>query len=167
MSRTEVRCAACGVPVAVQAVGVFAAADVVGSLCPACADRQVTDAGGCVLSLRQSLAGARFPLGKITITPGAVATLGASSQHAVEFLVRHACGDWGEFGRCDEIHLTPDEARRGWEATDDSGKINKSNLLRGQDLVMSEYLTQRGRPLWVITRLGRLVETTVLLPEEY
>ena len=110
----------------------------------------------------------RFPLGvKITITARAVEALGEASQHAVEFLVPHARGDWGAFGRCDHIELTADELQRGWEATDDSAKINKSNLLNGRDRIMSEYQTNCGIRLWVITCLDGAVGTTVLLPEEY
>jgi hypothetical protein len=50
--------------------------------------------------------------------------LGAASQHAIAFLARYARGDWGENGHCDQIHLTAEERQRGWEATDDPGKIN-------------------------------------------
>src|SRR5262249_34114099 len=128
---------------------------------------QFFDAGGAVLTLRHPPEGARFALGKITVTAGAVAALAEASQHAIEFLVRHARGDWDAFGRYDHIEVTPDERRRGWEATDDSGKINKSNLLKGRDTIMSEYRTGRGGRLWVITSLDRNRGTTVLLPEEY
>jgi hypothetical protein len=167
MSKTEAKCVACGALLTLEAAGVFVTADVVGALCSVCADRQVTDRGGCILTLRHTLPAARFPLGKITVTPGAIEALSQSGQHATSFLSRHAAGDWGTIGECDRIELTEDERRRGWEATDDSGKINKSNLLRGQDRIMSEYLTQRGQRVWVITDLGRQTETTVLVPEEY
>jgi hypothetical protein len=70
-------------------------------------------------------------------------------------------------GHFEQIELTDDERRRGWEATDDSGKINKSNVLAGRDRVLSEYTTARGRRLWVITTLDGSGGTTVLLPEEY
>ena len=79
--------------------------------------------------------------------------------------LRHARGDWGKHGRFDQIELTDDERRRGWEATDDSGKINKCNVLNHRGHIMSEYATARGGRLWVISDWdGR---TTVLLPEEY
>jgi hypothetical protein len=93
----------------------------VATLCTACADQLILDAGGCIFTLRRELEGARFPLGKITVTAGAVAALAESSQHVTTFLVRHARGDWGKFGQCDEIALTSHELRRGWEATDDTG----------------------------------------------
>jgi hypothetical protein len=112
---------------------------VVGALCPSCTDRLFVDAGGVVLTLRRNLAGSLFPLGTIRITVGAVEALSASGQHAAEFLARHARGDWGENGRHDEIELTDDERQRGWEATDDPAKVNKSSLLCGRDQIMSEY----------------------------
>jgi hypothetical protein len=106
-------------------------------------------------------------LGKITVTPGAVAALAESAEHAVTFLSRHVKGDWGAFGDCDMVELTDDERRRGWEATDDGAKINKSNLLNRRDRIMSEYETRKGTRLWVISCLTGPVETTVLLPAEY
>src|SRR4051794_35292296 len=98
------KCSACGAPLALTVAQPFAAAEVVGALCPACTDQQFLDSGGAVLALRRELQGARFRLGKITLTPGAVAALADASQHAVEFLVRHVRGDWGEYGRCEDIH---------------------------------------------------------------
>src|SRR5205807_8055145 len=127
----------------------------------------LSNAGGANLDLRKEIEGARFPLGKVTITGGAVEALADAGEHAASFLARHVRGDWGEYGHCDEIQLTADERRRGWEATDDSGKINKWGLLNHRDRIMSEYQTGRGIRLWVITCLDRRGGTTVLLPEEY
>ena len=53
------------------------------------------------------------------------------------------------------------------EATDDPGKINKSNVLSRRDRIMSEHATARGRRLWLITSLDGSGGTTVLQPEEY
>jgi hypothetical protein len=113
------------------------------------------------------LDGARFAIGTVTITAGAVGALAESAQHAIEFLMRHIQGDWGTFGCCDQIELTEDERRRGWEATEDSGKINNSNLLNQRDSLMSEYTTAQGKRLWVLTRLTGACGTTVMLPQEY
>jgi hypothetical protein len=145
----------------------FAGAELAAALCPACTDCQFLDGGGAILELRQEIKGARFPLGKVTITGGAIAALADAGEHAAAFLVRHVRGNWGAFGHCDEIQLTAEERRRGWEATDDCGKINKSNLLNRRDRVMSEYTTSRGRRLWVISCFDGSGRTTVLLPEEY
>ena len=69
-------------------------------------------------------------------------------------MARHVRGDWGADGHCADIQLSADERRRGWEATDDTGKINKWNLHNVRDEIMSEYETNRGVGLWVITYLG-------------
>jgi len=167
MSRVNAKCSACGAPLKLDVAQPFAEAEVAAALCPTCTDQQFLDQGGAVLTLRSELQDARFALGKVTITTGAVEALADASQHAVEFLVRHVRGDWGNYGHCDEIQLTADERQRGWEATDDSGKINKSNLLSRRDRVMSEYTTSLDRRLWVITCLDGDGGTTVLLPEEY
>ena len=160
-------CRVCGQSLVIHIAQPFVQAAAVAPVCPACTDLQFLDQGGALVALRRDLPGARFPLGKITITGGAVEALSEASQHAVEFLARHARGDWGAFGRCDQIELTPDEQRRGWEATDDTAKINKSNLLNRRDSLMSEYTTARACPLWVVTHLSGAGGTTVLLPEEY
>jgi hypothetical protein len=145
----------------------FAEAGLAAPLCPSCMNYVFLDSGGAILELRQELKGARFPLGKVTITGGAVGALAGAGEHAAAFLTRHVSGDWGENGRFDEIELTADERRRGWEATDDPGKINKWGLLTRRDRIMSEYQTRRGVRLWVITSLDGAGGTTVLLPEEY
>jgi hypothetical protein len=131
VSTLEAKCSACGQTMKViPGVGAFAKAEVVGGFCPTCTDGLFLDVGGAVLTLRRDVDGSLFPLGKITITPGAVDALSHSYQHVFGFLTRHVRGDWGENGRHDQLELTDDERRRGWEATDDSGKINKSNVLR-------------------------------------
>jgi hypothetical protein len=134
---------------------------------PACTDQQFLNHGGAILALRRELEGARFPLGKVTITGGAVEALADASQRAVESLARHVRGDWGAVGHCDPTELTADEQRRGCETTNDSAKINKSNLLNGRDNIMSEYATSREKRLWIVTNLDRVAGTTFLLPEEY
>ncbi len=165
MVKIESKCAACGVPLELAVAEEFKGAGIAASLCPGCMDQAFLDGGGAILLLPNGPDGARFPLGKGTITVGAVEALADVGQHAASFLVRHAGGDWGKHGRFDHIDLTDDEQRRGWAATDDSGKINKSNVLNRRGRVMSEYATARARRLWVISNWGG--GTTVLLPEEY
>jgi hypothetical protein len=167
MAGVNAQCTACGAPVPIETSGAFAAAEVIGVFCAACTDQQFLDGGGSVLMLQRDLDAARFPLGKVTVTPGAVAALAESGQHAVTFLARHVRGDWGAFGDCDRIEMTEAELQRGWEATEEDAKINKSNLLQHRDRIMSEYLTIRGKRLWVITSLEQGGDTTVMLPEEY
>ena len=167
MPRVKGKCSACGMPLKLEVADPFAGAKLAAALCPGCTDQQFLDDGGAILELQRELEGARFPLGKVTITGGAVAALADAGEHAAALLARHVRGDWGEYGHCDQIQLTAEERRRGWEATDDSGKINKCNLLSHRDRIMSEYQTGRDIRLWVITCLDRDGGTTVLLPEEY
>jgi hypothetical protein len=167
MSIVRGKCSGCGVALDLYIADPFAGAGLAAAFCPACTDCQFLDGGGAILELQRDLEGARFPLGKVAITGGAVEALADTSEHAAAFLARHVRGDWGEYGHCDEIHLTADERQRGWEATDESGKINKCNLLNRQDRIMSEFQTARGIRLWVISNLAGRWDTTVLLPEEY
>jgi hypothetical protein len=167
MPKVKGICSACGMPLEADVADPFAGAELAAPLCPDCMACQFLDGGGAILMLQRELEGARFPLGRVTITGGAVAALADAGEHAATFLGRHVRGDWGENGHFDRIQLTDDECRRGWEATDDSGKINKSNVLGRRDRIMSEYQTWRGIRLWVITSLNGAGATTVLLPEEY
>jgi hypothetical protein len=167
MATVRGKCSACGAPLEVAVAEPLAGAALASALCPGCTDQQFLDSGGAILRLQRDPEGALFPLGKVTITGGAVEALAGAGEHAAVYLARHARGDWGETGHFDQIELTADERRRGWEATDDPGKINKSNVLGRRDRIMSEYATARGRRLWVITSLDGSGGTTVLLPQEY
>lgn len=89
---------------------------------------------------------AKFSLGRLVITPGALAALLEADQSPFEFLQRHVTGDWGEV--CEE-----------------DAKENELSLQRGFRL-LSAYRTQLLERIWVITEADRSV-TTILLPEEY
>jgi len=89
---------------------------------------------------------ARFSLGTIVETPGALAVLNEAGQTQSEFLFRHVIGDWGEVDAEDQ-------------------QANEDALLNGER-ILSAYRTNRGVKLWIITEADRSV-TTLLLPEEY
>lgn len=89
---------------------------------------------------------ARFPLGKILATPGALKALSDSGQAPLDFLSRHARCDWGDV--CLEDRAANDRA------------------LEDGERLLSAYRTNEGARLWVITEWDRSV-TTILLPEEY
>src|SRR5262249_6528231 len=118
MATVRGKCSACGAPLELAVADTLAGAALAAALCPGCTDQQFLDGGGAVLQLRQEPEGARFPLGKVMITGGAVEALADAGQHAISFIARHARGDWGETGHFDQIELTEDERSRGWEATD-------------------------------------------------
>jgi hypothetical protein len=86
---------------------------------------------------------ARFELGVVCATPGAILELGPAL--IAELLGRHASGDWGELGAFDrrENELAVREGLR----------------------IFSAYDTPAGKA-WVITEADRS-STTVLLLEDY
>ena len=88
----------------------------------------------------------RFPMGRLLATPGALAAVEDAGQIPVEFLLRHARGDWGEVNSGD------------WVLNDES--------LESGDRVLSAYRTAKGVRIWIITEAGRQA-TTILLPDEY
>ena len=88
-----------------------------------------------------------FPLGQVVATPGALAALGKAGQTPLEFLSRHARGDWGELDEHDR-------------------KENQLSLERGFRLVSSYHTAAGDTKVWVITEADRSA-TTILLPEEY
>lgn len=89
---------------------------------------------------------ARFPLGSLFLTPGAIDALEASKQEPFEFIRRHQTGDWGDLGREDK----------------QENEFSVSRPLR----ILSKYHTTEGTALYVITESDRSA-TTILLPEEY
>lgn len=94
---------------------------------------------------------AKFPLGQIVATPGALEALEESGQTADFFLDQHAAGRWGTVDKDD------------WLANDQA-------LVDGSR-ILSAYTTLKGRRLWCITEAtndnGERAATTLLLPEEY
>lgn len=89
---------------------------------------------------------AKFPLGKILATPGALKALRDSGQAPLDFLARHACGDWGD--------VCPDD------------RAANDRALESGERLLSAYRTNEGSRIWIITEWDRSV-TTILLPEEY
>ena len=96
--------------------------------------------------LIRQLSSARFPLGRVLTTPGALQALEKAGQQPQEFLDRHASGDWGNVDSHD-------------------AKENEISLQSGLRL-LSSYTTGAGDRLWIITEADRSA-TTLLLPEEY
>ncbi len=86
----------------------------------------------------------KFPLGRLLVTPGALASIPAEEIGAA--LRRHASGDWGE--ACPEDR---DE--------------NELSLNEGYRL-LSVYRSVAEVKFWIITEADRS-STTVLLPDEY
>jgi hypothetical protein len=89
---------------------------------------------------------AKFPLGQVVATPGALAALQSTGQSPVPFLQRHSQGDWGE--------LDPEDVQE-----------NEFALTYGLRL-LSAYTLKDGTHIWIITEADRSV-TTILLPSEY
>ena len=89
---------------------------------------------------------AKFPLGKLVATPGALDALERTGQSPLEFLSRHASGDWGEVCEADK-------------------KENDFSVRNGFRL-LSAYRLRDGTKIWIITEADRSA-TTILLPEEY
>jgi hypothetical protein len=89
---------------------------------------------------------AKFDLGRVIATPGALAALNAIDQHPIPFLKRHAQGDWGEV----DEHETAE---------------NEYSLIHGMRL-LSRYSLSDGTVICIITEADRSA-TTILLPSEY
>lgn len=89
---------------------------------------------------------ARFPLGQIVATPGALGELERAGESPGTLLKRHVTGDWGD-------------------VDEDGRRENEQWLIRGCRL-LSAYILSNGTRLWVITEADRSA-TTILLPSEY
>jgi hypothetical protein len=88
----------------------------------------------------------KFALGQLVATPGALGALVEAGQHPLEFIRRHASGDWGE-------------------VNDEDKQENEFSVAHGFR-ILSAYRTARDVTIWVITEADRSA-TTLLLPEEY
>ena len=95
---------------------------------------------------------ANFDLGQIVATPAGLEALEESGQRPLDFIARHARGDWGE------------------ELCEEDKRLNDQALVDGSRL-LSAYKTRKGVKIWVITEAaddnGRRTASTILLPSEY
>ena len=89
---------------------------------------------------------ARFPLGRLSATPGALQAIEDSGQSPSDFVDRHMKGDWGQ--------VCAEDWRLNDEAVQDGSRI------------VSAYITLKGVKIWIITEADRST-TTILLPDEY
>jgi hypothetical protein len=89
---------------------------------------------------------AKFSLGHIVATPGALAELSRAGEDALPYLARHIRGDWGDL-------------------CDDDKKENELSVTQGYR-ILSAYTLSTGVKIWVITEADRS-STCVLLPGEY
>jgi len=89
---------------------------------------------------------ARFGLGVLVSTPGALAAVRDAGQSPTDFIRRHAKGDWGD--------LSVHDLEQNEIALREGGRL------------LSAYSTRKGETVWVITDADRSA-TTLLLPSEY
>jgi len=89
---------------------------------------------------------AKFMLGHVVATPGALIAFTEAKDSIRTYLARHVSGDWGE--------VSPEDAGE-----------NELSLLSGLRL-LSAYQIKDGARIWIITEADRSA-TTILLPEEY
>lgn len=89
---------------------------------------------------------ARFKIGTLVATPGAIHAIGQAKQHAMEFISLHRCGNWGDIDAEDR-------------------QANELALQYGER-ILSVYHTARGVKIWIITEADRS-STCILLPEDY
>ena len=88
---------------------------------------------------------ARFPLGHVVATPGALEALEVSGVSPAKLLGRHQSGDWGEVPR--------EDARENERSVEHGFRI------------LSSYPAGEER-IWIITEADRS-STCLLLPSEY
>lgn len=87
-----------------------------------------------------------FPLGRVTILPGARTALADANEDASAYLARHAHGDWGELPLSER-------------------QESDHSLAQGGEL-LSLYRLRSGTSIWIVTEADRTA-TRVLPAEEY
>lgn len=103
---------------------------------------------------------ARFPLGQIVATPGALELLQEVGFSAAALISRHVHGDWGDL--CDE-----DRAENEFAVTRRLRILSCYRLVDAERLAATPRDKRSALPtLWIITEADRSV-TTLLRPDEY
>ena len=103
---------------------------------------------------------ARFPLGQIVATPGALELLQETGFSAAALVSRHVHGDWGDL--CDE-----DRAENDFAVTRRLRILSCYRLVDAARLAATPTDKRSSLPtLWIITEADRSV-TTLLLPSDY
>lgn len=88
----------------------------------------------------------KFVIGRLLITPGVQNLFKETKEDLLQYVNRHAMGDWGNCSAKDK-------------------KQNDLAVILGER-IFSRYDTKDGTALWIITEASRSY-TTVLLPREY
>ena len=88
---------------------------------------------------------AKFEMGTVVATPGALAAIREAGQSPADFLSRHARCDWGDVDEHDK-------------------EANEIALHDGR--LLSSYQTLKGEKIWIITEADRS-STCLLLPSDY
>ena len=103
---------------------------------------------------------ARFPLGQIVATPGALELLQETSFSAAALISRHVHGDWGDL--CEE-----DRTENEFAVTRRLRILSCYRLVDAERLAATPRDKRSSLPtLWIITEADRSV-TTLLLPSDY
>jgi hypothetical protein len=89
---------------------------------------------------------AKFLLGAIVATPGALKCFERTGENPFDFLRRHVEGDWGD--------LCPEDKEENELSVDEELRI------------LSAYHLKDGTKIWIITEADRS-STCFLLPSEY
>ena len=103
---------------------------------------------------------ARFPLGQIVATPGAVELLQESGFSAAALISRHVHGDWGDL-------CVDDRDENEFAVTQRLRILSCYRLVDAERLATTPRDKRSSLPkLWIITEADRSV-TTLLRPDEY
>lgn len=103
---------------------------------------------------------ARFPLGQIVATPGALELLQETGFSAAALISRHVHGSWGDL--CEE-----DRSENDFAVTRRLRILSCYRLVDAERLVATPRDKRSSLPtLWIITEADRSV-TTLLRPDEY
>ena len=103
---------------------------------------------------------AKFPLGQIVATPGALELLEETGFSAAALVNRHVHGDWGDL--CEE-----DRAENDYAVTRRLRILSCYRLVDAERLAATPRDKRSSLPaLWIITEADRSF-TTLLRPDEY
>ena len=102
------------------------------------------------------------------VCPAASEAIANEGQTPIDYLRRHASGDWGTIGTFDTTEVTADDLAKTWDYIEDTAVGNKVSMTRKDGgHVYSGYQLGNGREVYIGTVLDGSPSSRIYLDGEF